>query len=88
MRIAPKLVLAALLATAAPAMGDEVVLKYATLNPPGSSVSREFNHPWVDRINAAGKGALRVELFEGFALANNLNVYDRVLADELLASLE
>jgi len=81
MRIAPKLALAALLAASAPAAAEEIVLKYATLNPPGSSVSREFNTPWVDKINEAGKGALRVEKFEGFALANNLNVYDRVLAD-------
>jgi TRAP-type C4-dicarboxylate transport system substrate-binding protein len=81
MRIAASFAVAAFAALAQPACGEEVVLKYATLNPPGSAVSREFNGPWVDRVNAAGKGALRVDKFEGYALANNLNVYDRVLAD-------
>ena len=81
MRLAATFAAAALLAAAAPAQSEEVVLKYATLNPPGSAVSREFNQPWVEKINEAGKGALKVEMFEGFALGNNLNIYDRVLAD-------
>jgi TRAP-type C4-dicarboxylate transport system substrate-binding protein len=72
---------AALLAIALPAQADEVVLKYATLNPPQSAVTREWTVPWVDKVNEAGKGALKIEIFPGEALANNLNVYDRVLAD-------
>lgn len=83
MRFAPTLAATAvaLLVTSAAADADEVVLKYATLNPPGSAVTREWNLPWVEKINEAGKGALKIEVFPGEALANNLNVYDRVLAD-------
>lgn len=81
MRLAATFAAAALLAAAAPAQSEEVVLKYATLNPPGSAVTREWNLPWVEKINEAGKGALKIEVFPGEALANNLNVYDRVLAD-------
>jgi TRAP-type C4-dicarboxylate transport system substrate-binding protein len=80
MRRSLALCLATLFA-AAPAAADEVVLKYATLNPSQSAVTREWNTPWVEKINEAGKGALKIEMFPGEALGNNLNIYDRVLAD-------
>jgi TRAP-type transport system periplasmic protein len=80
MRIAAT-VAAAMLASFTAAQAEEMVLKYATLNPPQSAVTREWTMPWVERVNAAGKGAIKVEVFPGEALANNLNVYDRVLAD-------
>jgi TRAP-type C4-dicarboxylate transport system substrate-binding protein len=75
------LVAAAVLASFTAAAAEEAVLKYATLNPPQSAVTREWTTPWVERVNQAGKGAIKVEMFPGEALANNLNVYDRVLAD-------
>jgi TRAP-type C4-dicarboxylate transport system substrate-binding protein len=70
-----------ILASFASAQAEEMVLKYATLNPPQSAVTREWTAPWVEKVNAAGKGAIKIEMFPGEALANNLNVYDRVLAD-------
>jgi hypothetical protein len=61
MRFLAPFAFAALVAAVAPAVADDtIVLKYATLNPPGSTVGREFNHRWADKINAAGKGAVRV----------------------------
>jgi len=80
MRRALALCLVALFA-AAPAAAQEVVLKYATLNPPQSAVTREWTMPWVEKIHESGKGALKIEIFPGEALGNNLNIYDRVLAD-------
>jgi len=63
------------------AQADPVVLKFATLNPPQSHLNVQFIKPWTARINAAAPEELKIEPFELYALANNLNVYDRVLAD-------
>ena len=60
---------------------EPVTLKFATLNPPMANVSRELVDPWVARVNAAAPAALHVQSFPLYALANNLNVLDRVMSD-------
>jgi TRAP-type C4-dicarboxylate transport system substrate-binding protein len=69
----------ALGATAAAA--DEIKLTFATLAPPDSRVAQMAFHPWADRMNAAGKGVLRLDTRDGFAIANLDNIYSRVMDD-------
>jgi TRAP-type C4-dicarboxylate transport system substrate-binding protein len=60
---------------------DPTVLKFATLNPPQSHLNVQFIKPWTARINAAAPDELKIEPYELYALASNVNVYDRVLSD-------
>jgi TRAP-type C4-dicarboxylate transport system substrate-binding protein len=73
---------ATIVAAAVSSAGAEPVsLKFATLNPPNAHLNVQFIRPWVARINAEGKDALRIEQFDGLTIANNLNVFDRVHDD-------
>lgn len=66
---------------AAAARADEVKLTFVTLAPQDSRVAQMEFHPWADRINAAGKGVVQLDVRDGFALANMDNVYSRVMDD-------
>jgi TRAP-type C4-dicarboxylate transport system substrate-binding protein len=68
-------------AFASTALAQELRLTFATLAPPSSRVAQGFFHPWAQRINEAGKGIVRLEVKDGFTLANLENVYNRVLDD-------
>jgi TRAP-type C4-dicarboxylate transport system substrate-binding protein len=72
---------AVLLLATAGARAEPVALKFATLNAPQSFLVTRFIKPWTDRMVQQSNGALKIDLFNGFALASNLNVYDRVLDD-------
>jgi TRAP-type transport system periplasmic protein len=72
--------LAAALGASAPAAA-EVNLIFATATPPVDSTTTKVFKPWVDRLNAAGKGVLHVDLRPGTSLADFGNVLDRVLND-------
>lgn len=63
------------------ARADEVNLIFVSMVPPTSPVVAGSYHPWVDRINAAGKGIVHLDERDGYALANLDNVYNRVLDD-------
>jgi TRAP-type C4-dicarboxylate transport system substrate-binding protein len=76
------LVAAALCAScAAPALAQEVVLKFATTNAPMHPLNKDFLTPWAERITAEGKGIVRIELSHGTTLADQVNFYSRVLND-------
>ncbi|HEY3918294.1 MAG TPA: TRAP transporter substrate-binding protein DctP [Stellaceae bacterium] len=63
------------------AAADEVKLTFVTLAPPDSRVAKTEFHPWAERINAAGKGIVQLDVRDGFTLANMDNVYSRVMDD-------
>jgi len=63
-----------------PAKAEEQRLLFTSLSPPNSPNSTFFNE-WAKRVNGKAKGAIKVEVRDGFALANYENVYTRVLDD-------
>jgi len=60
---------------------DPITLKFTTLNPPQSFLVAKYMRPWAERIAAESKGLVKIEEFDGFVLATNLNAYDRVMSD-------
>jgi TRAP-type C4-dicarboxylate transport system substrate-binding protein len=71
-----------LVALAAPARADDAItLKFATLSNADGPLNTRMLHPWAERVNAAGKGIVQLDVRDGFAIANYNNVYDRVLDD-------
>jgi TRAP-type transport system periplasmic protein len=76
--------LAALLASrAAPA--DELKLIMTTITRPDTPISQKY-HEWADRVNAQGKGAVQIDVRDGFTLASSTNFYDRLLSDVMQIS--
>ncbi len=75
--------LAAVLAAglAAAASADEVQLKFVTAGSPFAPINKQFYRPWTEKLNAAAKGALHVTQYDGSSLANQFNIYPRVLND-------
>lgn len=69
----------ALLSLIAPARAEEVTLKFATLSTADGPLNTRMLHPWAERVNAAGKGIVKLDVRDGFAIANYNNIYDRVL---------
>ena len=69
------------LAPAAPAGADAITLKFATLSTADGPLNQRMLHPWAERVNAAGKGVVQLDVRDGFAIANYNNIYDRVLDD-------
>jgi TRAP-type C4-dicarboxylate transport system substrate-binding protein len=64
-----------------PADADEVSLVLATALPPNNVMAQTILHPWAQRVNAAGKGTLVIDVRDGMAIANLRNSYDRVVSD-------
>jgi TRAP-type C4-dicarboxylate transport system substrate-binding protein len=58
---------------------EPVVLKFATLSTADGPLNQRMLHPWAERVNAAGKGVVQLDVRDGFAIANYNNIYDRVL---------
>jgi TRAP-type C4-dicarboxylate transport system substrate-binding protein len=58
---------------------EPIVLKFATLSAADGPLNQRMLHPWADRVNAAGKGIVQLDVRDGFAIANFNNIYDRVL---------
>jgi TRAP-type transport system periplasmic protein len=84
MRRLKKIALAAVLALAVPgfASADEVTkLKFVTLSPADGPLNTRVLHPWAERVNAAGKGIIEIDVRDGYSVANYDNVYERVLVD-------
>ncbi len=74
------LLVACLFAAVLPARAEEpVVLKFATLSTVDGPLNHRILHPWAERVNAAGKGTVQLDVRDGFAIANYNNIYDRVL---------
>jgi TRAP-type C4-dicarboxylate transport system substrate-binding protein len=73
---------AALLACAnPPAQAEETTLIFATATPPMAPSNREFYKPLADKLNEAGKGALKIDFRGDTSIATMNNVLDRVIND-------
>lgn len=72
---------AATLLPAASSRAEEMHLKFVTLAPPGWVMTKLFLEPWTARINEQGRGVIHVDRFDGYSIANNLNIYDRTMSD-------
>jgi TRAP-type C4-dicarboxylate transport system substrate-binding protein len=70
----------------APAAAEEVKLIFATVSPPSFSIVTQVHHPWAERVNAAGKGVIQLDVRDGPGIANPLNFYDRVVNDVVQVS--
>jgi TRAP-type C4-dicarboxylate transport system substrate-binding protein len=68
------------------AVAQEAVLTFATTNAPQVHLNQRVHHPWAARINEQGKGAVRIDVRDGPAIANHLNFYQRVLDDVVQVS--
>ena len=80
----PKFALAVGLAVTAfvPVFAAEpVIVRMATMVPPNTPAATEWFKPWAAQINEKAKGAIKVEVVEGYAVANLNNIYDRIAAD-------
>jgi TRAP-type transport system periplasmic protein len=60
---------------------DEIELTLATGAPPGQSPHPQVTLPWVDRVNAAGKGLVHIKVVEGFSVVTPQTFYDRLKSD-------
>jgi len=66
---------------------EELVLTFATAEPAPSPDTVAVFTPWAQRIGAATKGAVRIEVRDGIALANPTNMDDRVTSDVIQIGL-
>lgn len=76
--LAAAVVVAGLTVTAS---ADELVLKFATLDNPDAHHNVRIQHPWAARLNQQAHGLFRVQVFDGASIANQGNIYNRVLDD-------
>jgi TRAP-type C4-dicarboxylate transport system substrate-binding protein len=69
------------LSAAQPAGADDpVTLRFAQTGSPTSPTWTLIWKPWIDRIEAASEGTLKIQPFHGPTLATMQNVYDRIEA--------
>jgi TRAP-type C4-dicarboxylate transport system substrate-binding protein len=73
------LLCAALIGAATPVMAQDTLLM-TSLTPAGTTISVFYNN-WAQKVNEAAKGAIKVEVKDGFTLATFANTYDRTMAD-------
>jgi TRAP-type C4-dicarboxylate transport system substrate-binding protein len=66
---------------AGPSWGEEVVLKFGTLDGPTAHINAQVLHPWAKRVNEQGAGAVKIEVFDGSTVVSRTNFYDRTLTD-------
>jgi len=60
---------------------EPVIIRMATMVPPNTPAATEWFKPWAAQINDRAKGTIKVEVVEGYAVANLNNIYDRISAD-------
>jgi TRAP-type C4-dicarboxylate transport system substrate-binding protein len=66
--------------TQSSAQAEEVKLLFASVSPGGGTNSGFFNR-WADKVNTQAAGVIKIDVRDGFQLANFINVYDRVAED-------
>jgi TRAP-type C4-dicarboxylate transport system substrate-binding protein len=72
---------AAWLGGATLAQAEETTLLFGTSTPRGTHISVRVFHPWAERINAQGKGIVKIDPRDGMEIANPGNFYSRVRDD-------
>jgi len=73
------LALSVFLALPALARAEPVTLKFGFPAPPTSYVNTEGMTPWINDVEKAAGGTLKIQLFAGPALGNFNNIYDRTV---------
>src|SRR5262245_15867050 len=63
----------------APSFAEPLALKFASPSPAGGQVNDWGLQPWIKDVNDASDGTLDIKFFPGFALANFVNLYDRII---------
>lgn len=71
----------ALLASVGAVQAKEVTLKLAFFAPPQDPTYSQVVGPWVDAINAAGKGVVKIDAFTGGALGRNPRLQVKMVLD-------
>ncbi len=71
----------AMSALAGAAQAQEVTLKMAFFAPPQDPTYSKVVKPWIDSINAAGAGILKIDSFPGGALGRNPRVQVKLILD-------
>ena len=66
------------LLAATPAVAQPVVLKFGSGSPSASDIWKGYLEPWAKRVEAASKGALKIELHPDGSLGANGQTFDRV----------
>lgn len=73
--------LVAVFATLSSAHAQEVTLKLSAFIPAKAATYSEVIKPWVDAINAEGKGIVRIDTFPGGALGGNPGLQPKMVLD-------
>src|SRR6185437_6550101 len=73
--------IALLIAAPAIAWAEAVTLKFGFPAPPTSYVNTDAITPWINDVEKASDGTLKIQLFAGPALGNFSNIYDRTVSD-------
>ncbi|HWE72914.1 MAG TPA: TRAP transporter substrate-binding protein DctP [Stellaceae bacterium] len=62
------------------AAADETTLIFTDIALPNTPAAGMY-HEWADKVNAAGKGIVHLDIRDGFTLVSSSNFYDRLLND-------
>lgn len=60
---------------------EPVTLRFAFSPPATSYLNVQGMAPWMEKVEKAAGGTIRIKLFPGYTLATSRNVYERTLAD-------
>src|ERR1700746_465531 len=81
MRVLLGCVIALLLLPLAAAQADEMTLTFVTAEPSTSPDAPAIFIPWTQRVMASAPGAVKIEVRDGTAIVNPINMYDRIQSD-------
>ncbi|HEX3974599.1 MAG TPA: hypothetical protein VHX19_24905, partial [Stellaceae bacterium] len=73
--------IALLIAAPTMAQAETVTLKFGFPAPPTSYVNTDAITPWIDDVEKAAGGTLKIQLFTGPVLGNFNNIYDRIVSN-------
>ena len=79
MRVLLGRVIALLLLPLAAAQADEMTLTFVTAEPSTSPDAPAIFIPWTQRVMASTPGAVKIEVRDGTAIVNPINMYDEVV---------
>lgn len=63
------------------AQAEEMALTFVTAEPSTSPDAATIFRPWAERVMASAPGAVKIEVRDGTAIVNPINIYDRVESD-------
>lgn len=63
------------------AQAEEMALTFVTAEPSTSPDAAAIFRPWAERVMASAPGAVKIDVRDGTAIVNPINIYDRVEND-------